>query len=1122
MPHQNQKAAKTIQKFFLKNRYVSAYQAMRAEYGIDIVEQSKVNFQRLFQEIKSQPFSDGEFELWKTWQAKIVPMFTLKHATSKVEFDTLMPVSVRKNEGDTVNNARALGKGDALINFSYFTLGIGNDHPTPSFLGGSVETIVVRLGQLSVEQQRDFFGLWIGGHLQEYSTSETLDPIGFGSTRRMVSFDADTLTKTYRYEYADGKATVRRVHFMDEIFCADGNLATIFDALFYQFILELRFIGGDFQKYICENAQDPEIIKQVFHLLFPSWVYPEAKLPLKLSLQKPYVGVVKQPANFHELTSRWFKAAENGDVQALEECLNRGVPINALNDFHENALFVTAKSILLRSKASRKETIDFLLDKGIDINIRVGFGSSIMSFFIERDERELVAQFLKGIPLPTIPLVRRFSNLDKYRAFSLTALEKAVKHGRFEIAEDLLEHGVVITPEMPLIAYIYKNIRDVQEIQKWVLFFFNKGAAIDASLDGMTALMLASVQGNVEFVEFCLEHGADPNKAVTTLDETVNADEGRTALHLAAVAGHEDIVRKLVASGAKLEHQDYWGDTVYSIVCDQMASKMEDFVGKHEKEFAQIARSFQISTFFDRTVDSNPEQQAQKRQDMMINMFAEKTASLIKQWQSLQQKWAAIKIFLESQEVNQERLPKTPVQQCKKRRFAGAVFITYYIGNQPYVILVRNKNIHTGKPTGYFLAPGGVKGKNDDSLEATARREIFEEINLRITKDVQHCFSHSNVSGQKGSETYFEINFFHTQLPQPPKIAQLVAKSDVAEVCLVKWSDVVRKDGCYFYNGVRIRQSNAMLIDRLLQQQSFDDVLIREALQTESSIGHPLLAKMVDDEDLPSIRDLYNRGMDFGKTGALFYACVNNKSLVVELLLGLGVDVNIVGKEQNNFSILTPLMAAIQQQHFVLVKTLVGKYRANIDIFKKGKSALVCAVLANHRECVEYLLQQGASLGQGIGAGALLATVVVSNVEMAQMLLATKAIDLNKAGTVYASQSILGMVTEFPLWAAVRFGNKEFVELFLKYGADIWAHHDGLGLLDYIKMGLKTLEYDQTGRMGTYPPYEQLKAVAELLVDRFAQQPLSEPHRELLDEVGRLLEKAPPQYPVHRPGYAMQ
>jgi len=107
---------------------------------------------------------------------------------------------------------------------------------------------------------------------------------------------------------------------------------------------------------------------------------------------------------------------------------------------------------------------------------------------------------------------------------------------------------------------------------------FLVAAGVGAGTTGGTGLAAASSAGgpvNMELMELLLQHGADVNAQVTgTLTYSMrvarapSANEGKTALHVAAESGKTDLVRYLLGKGAKTEITDASGRKAIDLLND--------------------------------------------------------------------------------------------------------------------------------------------------------------------------------------------------------------------------------------------------------------------------------------------------------------------------------------------------------------------------------------------------------------------------------------------------------------------------------------------------------------------------------------------------------------------------
>ncbi|KAL4862085.1 ankyrin repeat-containing domain protein [Aspergillus spectabilis] len=171
------------------------------------------------------------------------------------------------------------------------------------------------------------------------------------------------------------------------------------------------------------------------------------------------------------------------------------------------------------------------------------------------------------LTLVKIILHRIETLLDKWDPYDCDywineALANAAKHGHLSIAQLLVEKGAEVNAFAedgpPLILAAAAGRGDV------VRYLLAKGAShTSANKYGFTALNEAAQVGDVESVKTLLEYGA-------VVDAVGFRNEDRdTALLLASIAGHKDVVTLLLTKGANARHVN---------ACDETALQLaEDF-----------------------------------------------------------------------------------------------------------------------------------------------------------------------------------------------------------------------------------------------------------------------------------------------------------------------------------------------------------------------------------------------------------------------------------------------------------------------------------------------------------------------------------------------------------------
>lgn len=198
----------------------------------------------------------------------------------------------------------------------------------------------------------------------------------------------------------------------------------------------------------------------------------------------------------------FFKAAEDGDVLAVNGFISAGINVDAKDKNDDTALTASAAR-------GDVKVVEALLRGGADVNAK-GRNTWTALLLALQEERADVADLLLG--QPTIDLKAESPD-------GMTALMLAVWHQQERAVRSLLRRGV-----------------DVNHQDK----------------DGDAAVHGAALYGNTKILGLLLDAGANPN---------VKNKLGGTALMWAASYGHDDVVRMLLNRGADAKIRDVDGTT---------------------------------------------------------------------------------------------------------------------------------------------------------------------------------------------------------------------------------------------------------------------------------------------------------------------------------------------------------------------------------------------------------------------------------------------------------------------------------------------------------------------------------------------------------------------------------
>ena len=209
--------------------------------------------------------------------------------------------------------------------------------------------------------------------------------------------------------------------------------------------------------------------------------------------------LLKYGANIHQRNkysgyTALHKAAEKGYTELVKILLHNGSNLFENTKDGDNALHLAAEN-------GHHIMIELLLDGGINVNVTGNYGYTALHYC-----------FTKGNLNAAILLLSRNANINAIDDEGQNCLYKSCVNGHVHMVKFLLEN----------------NYLDLMHAK---------------SHDGMTALHVAALHGNVEIIEQLLIYGAN-------IDDVCK--DNSTAIHLAALWGHTNAVLVLLKYGADI------------------------------------------------------------------------------------------------------------------------------------------------------------------------------------------------------------------------------------------------------------------------------------------------------------------------------------------------------------------------------------------------------------------------------------------------------------------------------------------------------------------------------------------------------------------------------------------
>jgi len=276
-------------------------------------------------------------------------------------------------------------------------------------------------------------------------------------------------------------------------------------------------------------------------------------------------------------------AARDGCYDCVAALISAGADVNAPTPEGVTALMLALDN-------DHNDVAKLLLDRGASPHLWDWWGRTALYIVIDRKET-LPAGGRGGANARAVPALRSaVSSMDIINALLAADVDvnpqlnfhrpsRGGNSGRF--VDPLLNTGctpllrATMGGDVEVVRALLAKGAD-PNINAMGLTSFLVAAGVGAGNRGGTGLAAERSAGgpvNIELMEMLLQRGADVNAQVTgTLTYTMrvsrapSANEGRTALHIAAQSGRADIVRYLLSKGANTEITDVGGQKAIDLV----------------------------------------------------------------------------------------------------------------------------------------------------------------------------------------------------------------------------------------------------------------------------------------------------------------------------------------------------------------------------------------------------------------------------------------------------------------------------------------------------------------------------------------------------------------------------
>jgi len=229
------------------------------------------------------------------------------------------------------------------------------------------------------------------------------------------------------------------------------------------------------------------------------------------------------------------QAAGKGDLVKVKEFLEKNPELLNVKDVQGST------PLLVAAYNGQKDVVDFLIEKGADLNSLNNYKYTPFHYSILRRHIEVAEMIIKAGADPNI------ANVWGYTPLHTCAGRNFIKEAEFLIKNKAVVNTKNEIGETPLFSAVKSKQRDM------IFLLIKNGADVNARDNiGRTPVFATADQNSSGILELLIDQGAK----VDVVDKF-----GKTPLHRAAIAGFHDIVQILDRAGADVHVRDAEGKT---------------------------------------------------------------------------------------------------------------------------------------------------------------------------------------------------------------------------------------------------------------------------------------------------------------------------------------------------------------------------------------------------------------------------------------------------------------------------------------------------------------------------------------------------------------------------------